>query len=186
MRRDEVTEHTLDPQCAKSMLGCDITYSLYSPVRCPCPATIVRINLDIENLVHDGQPQTLGNLVLDSSGRPYTIITYLDQNYADAIICDPQDNTTVCYGNNYEAVKWNHPSTNPPQTEILSYKPQVSVQHKMGAMRAMQPEVGTLARKVKRGAMQRAGPCDAVPCANLLNRQMCLPFPEYPRSDPRD
>ena len=146
MKQSDIIEHNLDPLCVDSQLGCDLVYSLYYPVRCPCPAVVMRININANNPVLDGELQELRNDALDPI-RPYTIISYLDQKYEPPIICDPLDNTTECFGNEWEAVRWNHPSTNPPATESVMVKPAVSLQHNMAAFRAMQPEVRHLRPK---------------------------------------
>jgi hypothetical protein len=139
---DEVAMHNLDPGCAQTQLGCNLLYSLYNPVRCPCPAVIARINIHPGDLSFDGNVMELGNTELDDTGNPYTIVTYLDQKYEAPVVCDPLDNTTfgiTCFGNEYEAVRWGRPPQTPPLTEELSMKPAISLQSNVAAFRAMQP-----------------------------------------------
>ena len=140
MKKLDIIAHNQDPFCMDSQLGCNLVYSLYNPVRCPCPAVIMRININANNPVHDGELQELRNDVFDPL-KPYTIISYLDQKYEAPIIWDPLDNTTECFGNEWEAVRWNHPSINAPATETLFNKPAVNIQHNMAVFRGMQPEV---------------------------------------------
>ena len=179
MKNVDIIMHNLDPLCAESQLGCDLVYSLYTPVRCPCPAVIMRININANSPVHDGELQELRNDVLDPE-KPYTIISYLDQKYAEPIICDPLDNTTVCFGNEWEAVRWNHPATNPPKIESLMIDPAVSLQHNMAAFRAMQPEV------CNRQGAGCLSPCvPKATCIGSFIRMFCG-CAEYTGANPRD
>ena len=134
----------------------------------------------------------LGNIALDSTGANYTIMSYLDQKYTPPVVCDPLDNTTVCFGNEYEAVRWNHPSQHYPEQLFdppgPSVQPAVSLQHGVGAFRAMQPQVQDPATKPPGlGLLLAAASCQPpLPTLSLSNRRIpgLLPVSFPPSSVP--
>ncbi|CAG9463240.1 unnamed protein product [Pedinophyceae sp. YPF-701] len=87
---DEVAQHNIWVDTAKSYMG---FLEPTNPHVCLCPAAAVRINIDVadellvageqtDNQGNTGtQLQVLGNVFLDPSAAPYTVLEYLDAKY---------------------------------------------------------------------------------------------------------